>query len=413
MLNRFILTILLITSAHAFAQVGTTSPYSYFGIGSLKFRGTVENRSMGGIGVYSDSIHLNLQNPAGVAGLRLVNYSIAGSHKSNKLSNSVESQKATTTSLDYLALGIPMGKFGASFGVLPYTSSGYRLESRTETTTTQYTGTGGMNKAFITFAYQITPELSFGVDTNYNFGNIENNSLSFQDEIQLGTSELNRSDLLGFSFNFGALYKKPVFDKLEWHSSLTYTPETNFVSENARTVQTVLLLPTGNSTPIDSREITVGNTDFTYPSLLTLGTGIGEAKKWFVGGEYSSQKTSNLTNRTVELENVIFEDATKFRLGGFYIPDYNSFGSYLKRIVYRGGFRFEETGIKVNDESINEFGISFGLGLNLGRSFSNINIGVEYGQRGTKNNGLVQENFFNVFVGLSFNDKWFEKRLYD
>lgn len=413
MLNRLIIAILLITSAFGYAQEGTTSPYSYFGIGSLKFRGTVENRSMGGIGVYSDSIHLNLQNPAGVAGLRLVNYSISGSHKFNKLSNEIESQRATTTALDYLAIGIPMGKFGASFGVLPYTSSGYKLENVTELTSTQYTGSGGMNKAFLTVAYQITPELSFGVDTNYNFGNIENNSVSFQDGLQLGTTELNRSDLLGFSFNFGALYKTAVFEKLEWHSSITYTPETNFISENSRTIQTVILLPSGNTSPIDSREIEVANTDFTYPSLLTLGTGIGASKKWFVGGEFSTQKTSNLTNRTVDLENVIFEDATKFRLGGFFIPDYNSFGSYLKRIVYRGGFRFEETGIKVNDESINEFGISFGLGLNLGRSFSNINLGFEYGQRGTKNNGLVEETFFNVFIGLSFNDKWFEKRLYD
>ena len=97
----------------------------------------------------------------------------------------------------------------------------------------------------------------------------------------------------------------------------------------------------------------------------------------------------------------------------FRSPDYNSFSNFLKRVVYRGGFRFEETGISVNGNAISEFGMSFGLGLNLGRSFSNVNIGVEYGGRGTKNNGLVEESFVNIFVGLSLNDKWFEKRLYD
>ncbi|MEZ4817482.1 MAG: hypothetical protein R2776_05875 [Flavobacteriaceae bacterium] len=412
-MKHFLIVIAFFITGFSVAQQGTTSPYSFFGIGNLKFKGTVENRSMGGIGVYSDSIHLNIQNPAGIAGLRLVNYSISGSHRSNTLSTSVESQKATTTTLDYLAIGVPMGKFGASFGLIPYTATGYKLENISGTTTTQYSGEGGLNKAFFTLGYQITPELSIGVDANYNFGNIENTTLSTQENIQLGTKEVNRSDLLGFSFNLGAQYKKMVSEKLEFMGSVTFTPETSFNSENSRTLSTFLVLGNGNLADLDLRDVPVEDTDFTFPSQLTLGAGIGKPKNWFVGGEFSTQKTSNLTNRTFDLENVVFEDASKFRIGGFYIPEYNSFSSYLKRIVYRGGFRFEETGLTINNEAINEFGISFGLGLPMGRTFSNINLGFELGKRGTKNSGLVEESFFNIFVSLSLNDKWFEKRLYD
>ena len=231
----------LITSL-SFAQQGTTSPYSFFGIGDLKFKGTVENRSMGGIGIYSDSIHLNIQNPAGIAGLRLVNYSISGSHRINTLETTDESQNATTTTLDYLAIGIPMGKFGGSFGLIPYTATGYKLENTNGPTTTQYSGEGGLNKAFLTLGYQITPELSVGVDVNYNFGNIESTTLSTQEDIQLGTREINRSDLSGLSFNVGAQYKTMVSEKLELMSSVTYTPETDFDSENSRTISTFLTL---------------------------------------------------------------------------------------------------------------------------------------------------------------------------
>jgi hypothetical protein len=412
-LKHFLIGIALLITTLSLAQQGTTSPYSFFGIGNLKFKGTVENRSMGGIGVYSDSIHINIQNPAGIAGLRLVNYSISGSHRSNTIATSEESQKATTTTLDYLAIGIPMGKFGASFGLIPYTSTGYKLENVNGSTTTLYSGEGGLNKAFFALGYEITPELSVGLEANYDFGNIENTTLSTQEDIQLGTKEINRSDLKGFSFNLGALYKKKVSEKLEFMSSVTYTPETDFKSENGRTLSTFLVLGNGNTADIDLREIAVADTDFTFPSQITLGAGIGAPKNWFLGGEFSTQKTSNLTNRTFELENVIFEDAAKFRIGGFYIPEYNSFSSYWKRIVYRGGFRFEQTGLNINSESINEFGISFGMGLPMGRTFSNINLGFELGKRGTKNNGLVEESFFNIFISLSLNDKWFEKRLYD
>jgi hypothetical protein len=51
--------------------------------------------------------------------------------------------------------------------------------------------------------------------------------------------------------------------------------------------------------------------------------------------------------------------------------------------------------------------------LPAGRLFSNVNIGFEAGKRGTTDLGLIQENFFNTFLSLSLNDKWFEKRYYD
>ncbi|GAB5398986.1 MAG: membrane protein [Aureisphaera sp.] len=413
MLKRLFIIILLLISSAAIAQEGTISPYSFFGVGSLKFKGTVENRAMGGIGVYADSIHLNLQNPASAAGLRLVNYSIAGSHQYDRLATEQESQNATTTTLDYIALGIPMGKFGANFGLEPLTSTGYKLQNEVGGSLTQFEGSGGLNKAFLAIGYQVTPNFSIGIDANYNFGNIENVATNTQEDVELGSQEINRSTLLGFNFNLGAFYKTMISDNLEMMASVTYTPETDLISENERVVASIQQLPSGAIRPLDIREIDIEDTDLTFPSQFTLGSGIGKPKKWFLGAEYTSQKTSNFTNRSFDLPNVVFEDASQFSVGGFYIPNYNAFGNYFKRVVYRAGFRFEETGININNESINEFGISFGMGLPVGGRFSNINLGFEFGRRGTKNAGLVQETFFNTFISLSLNDKWFEKRYYD
>ena len=413
MLRNLFIVFILLGIGVSQAQEGTVSPYSFYGIGTLKFKGTAENRSMGGISVYSDSIHLNIQNPAGIANLRLVDFTIAASHKRETLNTETQQETASTTSLDYVAVGIPMGRFGASFGLIPYTAVGYQLQDDAPTGTTQYTGTGGLNKAFLTVAYRITDELSFGVDGNYNFGNIENIATARQDGIQYSTREQNRSDLLGFSFNLGVSYQKKLKDNLTLFTELTYTPETDFTSENSRNISTLLESDTGAEAVIDSRDIKVGDTNFTFPSQWTIGAGIGEVKSWFIGAEYTDQKTSNFTNRTFDISNVEFKDVSKYRIGGFYIPNYNSLGNYWQRVVYRGGFRFEETGINVNGQDINEFGISFGVGLPVGRLFSNVNIGFEIGTRGTKDFGLVKENFFNTFLSLSLNDRWFEKRYYE
>ena len=124
-------------------------------------------------------------------------------------------------------------------------------------------------------------------------------------------------------------------------------------------------------------------------------------------------EASKFSNRFVEIENSTFEDASSVSVGGFFIPKYDSFNSYWKRIVFRTGFRFENTGLVVNNESIDEFGISFGLGLPVGRLFSNANIGFEWGRRGTKNANLVEENFYNINLSLSLNERWFEKRKFN
>jgi hypothetical protein len=193
-----------------------------------------------------------------------------------------------------------------------------------------------------------------------------------------------------------------------------YTPETNLGSTNFREISSVFVSPTtGAQGTVFSEEIVVGDTNFDFPSQFTVGGGIGAPKNWFVGLEYTNQKTSNFTNRTFEIDNVEFKDAAKYRLGGFYIPNYNGIGRYWQRVVYRGGMRYEGTGLVVNGEDINEFGISFGVGLPSGKLFTNINLGVEFGSRGTTNSGLIKEDFFNTFLSLSLNDRWFEKRYYD
>jgi len=414
MIKKLLVIMIVLVTGITSAQEATSSPYSFFGIGSLNFRGTVENRIMGGISVYSDSIHLNLQNPSGLASLKLVNFSVGGSHKYVTQKTDAETGKTSSTSINYIALGIPISeKLGMSFGVLPLTAVGYNLISETETTLIQNSGFGGMNKVFLSGGYQITPKISFGIDASYNFGNIENITLLSQEDVEFGTRETNRSNLSGFSFNFGATYREKVFNNLDLFVSAVYTPETDLKSENFRQFASVFIPNPNLQVNVDVRDVDVEDTELTFPSQLTFGLGIGKDKNWFVGAEYTNQKTSNFTNRTFSLTNVEFSDASRYKLGGFFVPNANSISSYWNRVTFRAGMRYEDTGLVINGEDINEFGISFGVGLPVGRLFSNVNVGFEVGQRGTTNSGLVKENFFNTFISLSLNDRWFIKTLFD
>ena len=82
-----------------------------------------------------------------------------------------------------------------------------------------------------------------------------------------------------------------------------------------------------------------------------------------------------------------------------------------KDFTVAAGFRYENTGLVINNTSINDYGMNFGLGLPVG--LSRINLGVEFGKKGTTSNNLIEENYFNLSVGLSLNDIWFKKRKID
>jgi len=409
MIKKILITVMLIIAGSTYGQEGgTVSPYSFFGIGTQQFRGTYENRAMGGMGVYSDSLHINLLNPAQLGRLRFVTFAVGGSHTEVTLKDNANEDNNSTSTIDYIALSFPVSKkAGVSLGLVPFTTVGYDLTSDTNGITNEFSGRGGLNRVFLSGGYNIIKGLYIGASANYNFGNIQNETFRIQDNVELGTREGNRSDIFGLTFEFGTQYDLKITDKLELRSSIKYVPATEVRSENERQVSSLIVSSLGLLQELEMVELPVEDTNFDFPSSITFGAGIGAPDKWFFGAEYTSQKNSTFRNRGFTIDNARFEDASQFRLGGFYIPKYNSVSSYFERITYRAGFRYEESGIVIDNEDINEFGISFGVGLPAGRRLSNINFTFEFGQRGTTNSGLVQENFFTAGISLSLNDTWF------
>ncbi|HEY4618464.1 MAG TPA: hypothetical protein VIH09_09765 [Flavobacterium sp.] len=416
MIKKIIVSACLLLSLVSFAQEGTASPYSYYGIGDVRFKGTVESRSMAGVAVEQDSVHINLENPASFANLKLTTFTLGGTLNTVQLKSDTKTESAKRTTLDYLAVGLPLGKWGVGFGLIPYSSVGYKIESLAEdlnTNNRRYSGSGGLNKVFLGVGYKVTPGLSIGADFHYNFGKVETSSLEFITDVPVGTREMNTSILSGVNFNVGAMYQTNINKKLSLYTGLNYTIENTLQSENTRNISTVISNAGFDLAVVDVLGEQKSNVDLLFPGKVSLSAGIGEAKKWLFGGKIAYQKTAAQANSYNESDNVGYGKYGSVSLGGYYIPNYNSFSSYTKRIVYRGGLRYEKTGLVVNSESINDVGLTLGLGLPITGLYSNVNVGFEIGKRGTTNANLVQENYAKISVGFSLNDKWFQQRKFD
>lgn len=405
MIKKVIISACLLISFVSFAQQGTASPYSFFGIGDVRFKGTLENRSMAGVAVEQDSIHLNIENPASYASLLQTTFTVGGTFATSNLKTSSKSEKAQRTTFDYLALGIPMGKFGASFGLVPVSSVGYKIFNDNTATegalSTQLDGKGGVNKVYFGLAYKILRGWNIGADAQYNFGKITTTTVEGITGVQNSTAEVNTAELSGMAFSIGTMYQKKIYKKTSIFSSLSYTFGSSMNADNTRVISVQ-----GDSDPYVQ---TIDSKTLKLPSKLNIGLGVGEARKWLVGANMTFRGAGDLANYYNAAENVTYESSSKYALGGYYLPNYNSFTSYMSRITYRAGLKYEKLGLIVNNESIKDIGMTLGAGIPIPGSFSNVNFGIEFGKRGTVSSNLVQENYVNFSLSFSFNDRWFVK----
>jgi len=405
------------------AQDGSISPYSSFGIGEFRPNSTIENRSMGSLAILGDSIHINLQNPAALGNLKLTTYSIGLSNRDINLKDGTDTQKLSLSNLDYLSLAFPVHpKAAIGFGLIPYSSVGYRLQSellnaQNDTIENTYTGSGGLNRVYLSLGVNPIPDLYVGASVRYNFGALLYDRIQTVQDVQYGTLDRRASRVNGFDFNYSASYTPIVYKDYRLYTYVGVDTQVNLISENTERIGS-FNVNTGREiefVDVDLESAGLARTSLTIPTTFSLGLGAGQDKDWFAAVEFRSQNWSDFENDFLGQENVDFGPSSSFRLGGYYIPDYDALSGFYKRVVYRAGLYLGNTGMTVNGEDISEFGITFGLGIPIGGGsltdfFSNLNIGMEFGRRGTTSSSLVQENYSGISLGLSLNDKWFIKR---
>ncbi|MGC6423159.1 MAG: hypothetical protein ACON47_04205 [Flavobacteriaceae bacterium] len=416
----YILCISLFSTSVLWSQAGTGSPYSFGGLGEINYRGNHWSRAMGGIEFYTDSIHVDFNNPASLGTLKMTNYALGVDHKTTQLKEAVNRQTITTAALNYLGVSIPTKLFGFNFGVLPYSSVGYRVEFRNETDESteiqRYEGNGGLNMAFASVGLNVFPWWSVGATARYSFGNITHRSSQLVNTIDRTTFLESNSSLSGVHFKYATNFRFSIGEN-NLHFYSAYAPEATIYAQNDQIFTTLSTSTSsvGEQMIIDLASAGLDETLLILPETVTYGFGLGKQKKWFLGAQYEIQTTSDFRNDFITLDGLSYEDGNKVSIGGFFIPNYGSLTSYWKRIVYRVGYFNQATGIRIQGSRLTDRGIAFGVGLPALRlgSFSNANLGLTLGTRSTDNSSQLKENYWQLKLGFSLNDLWFVKRKYN
>jgi hypothetical protein len=109
----------------------------------------------------------------------------------------------------------------------------------------------------------------------------------------------------------------------------------------------------------------------------------------------------------------VLRDRQKITVGGEWTPNAYDARNFLKRVSYRMGASYATPYYNIKGvEGPKELSVSIGLGLPIFNQWTNprasqLNISAQWVHTSAKD--LITENTFRINVGLTFNERWFQK----
>ncbi len=396
---------LLALAIPAEAQV-TSSPYSKYGYGLLGDNATSAQRQMGGTGYAMRSgRQINAMNPAAYAGMDSLTFlfDIGTDVSMFWRKDDAGSHHDWGGGIDYVTLQAPLSKtVGVSAGLLPYSSVGYAFGSPIENGASAHQGVGGINQLYLGAGWMPFKGFSIGFNASYLFGNITNDVYAYLSQGDAAVFE-QRMEVQDFHFRFGAQYTYNISRRNSVTVGVTYEPGKDLLGK------TYVLKYLQNSTAAPDT-IAPGIIRLHSRFSLASSYGIGVAYDWNnrlhaeVDFTYQPWKDAKYT----QLENFSatrLDNRWKVALGLSYMPDLR--GGYFKRVTYRAGVFYNRDYIMVGDNHVRDYGVSVGFGFPAVSSKTLVNLGFEYRNRQATPVAMLKEQYFNITLGVNFNQVWF------
>ncbi len=423
-MNKIGLTLLALSIlSFTCAQKLSISPYSGIGIGEIKFDQNVILSAMAGTASTASSefgSEANFFNPAANKNLLFTtfNATFATDVVNFKADNGLDSDRSASY-LSEIAIAFPISekvKFGIGFQ--PYSAVGYEVSNVYEDTdpikAIQLEGDGGLNSLHSFASYNLNKEWSFGLRANYLFGNISKIQQIAAENADLIAEYDTETKMRGLMLTPGFYYSKKIGENQYFNVGGTYSTHTSLNTKLDYLNSTYYYNAGGQKTNIDTVQYFSGDSGAHIGSAFSLGLALNKTLKYrfAIEGQIQNKPNYRFEDSFYELKN-----GYKIAFGSWVIPNFNSYKSYFARMVYRFGAYYQKGTISIDQHDIDQFGITFGFGLPVGRKGfkdpSMLNIAFDLGNRGTTNDGLIRENFANIKIGLNFNDIWFKRRTYN
>jgi hypothetical protein len=419
-------------------QVTSVSPFSRYGLGEIQPDAFAAGFGSGGLTqAFTSPRHINIGNPASFSELRLTSFEVGLSHNAYQQQAGFNSEPIwnNRTNLGYLAIGLPLTKWwGLAASVSPFSQTGFR-SAITENDETfgeiEYllNGAGSISRFQLGNGFKIYKGLSIGASANFIWGRrIQTNDVRFNSRNFYNFRTEDNLFVNGIYFELGFQYVKSINKKgVELVVGGTFNPASSLgqerifmdytfaINQGATIIKDTINFQEDRSSSIN------------FPSSMGLGVAFQKRHEetsvpaWMFGAEY---RLRNWNDFTLPGSTSSFLQARRFAAGFSIIPllakdNRGRSGTFFQRMEYRAGIFHENSFISINGVQIQDYGMNFGLGIPLNHKvfageekYSKITISASLGERGDLSQFDYRERYAMFLIGISINDKWFNKFKY-
>lgn len=420
-----------LAAACATAQNGSNSPYSRYGFGTLNDRAQGFNKAMAGTALgFREATEINFQNPASYSATDSLSmlFDIGLTFQNANFKQGDLKKNAHNTTVDYLNMAFRAWRnVGMSIGLMPYSSVGYKFTNKQtmpdidgggeKSASTTYNGNGGLHEVYLGMGWKFAKNLSIGANLGYLWGDYTHSvRASFSDTNIRQYARVYSADISTYKIDFGAQFEQLVskYDLLTIGATYSLGHK---IGSNAKFINEML-----NS----SGAVTGGDTvkiknAFELPHSFGVGIAWNHKDRWKVGFDYSFEMwkdakfpklSDNGGAEEYKSRTGVFDNRHRFSLGAEYLP--NNLGiRYSDHIRYRAGVSYGTSYTRVNENSgAKDLLVSIGVSLPIANIINNrsvLNISAQWENIRPDKSHLLTENYLRICVGLTFNERWFQK----
>ncbi len=396
------------------AQNRINMPYSIYGLGEIRFNKNYQNMGMGGISqAFRSNMNVNDINPASYTGVDTTSFIFDLTMVTHfyEQKTAALAQQSDYISVGNLSVSFPLTKWWAfAAGMKPYSLMGYSIKDEEDHPMAGkihylYEGSGGLNQLFLGNAVQLFNHLSLGVNASYVFGDIRREASIVSDSADVfQTNLLYTNSIGGWMLGFGMQYEFIFSNHRFLTIGATYGHQQDISLNTKETLR--WRLPGVSAYDTLSHNL-LDEGVVSLPQYYGAGIFGRLNRNWAGGIDYNWQ---NWENFTLPGQEKAFNNSYQVAAGIIFSPTIETYSPFFYRWEYSAGIRYGQSYLRHQDETINEFGISFGLHIPVRRAFSGVKIGFEYSQRGAVNDHYMQENFYRLNVGVNIYERWFIRR---
>lgn len=403
--------LVLTTIGEVAAQNNTISPYSKYGLGLYEQSGFGRNMSMGGTGIGLRSANnVNNINPASYASIdsTMVLLDIGLQMAYERIESHLTWGDKLNGNISYFSLTMaPTQNLGISFGISPYTSVGYTIES------TEYVsgggedrymsyveGIGGLTRVYLGFGVDLFKNTSIGMNASLLFGpKTERQSVALTSADEFLIYIENSDYYVGGKLDFGLQQNF----QLSKNKNLTFglIASTPGIMQCERVdLATNTFYRAG---VVDTIYFEDDDGDRVIHLPATAGAGLSYSTgNITISGDFNYNPLSKLDVTSLRSKLM---DSKSFSFGAEYIP--KRLG-HKYDLVFRAGAGYESGTSKIDSYVLKSYRASLGVGFKI-RSIR-FNTYCMYKLQGTLDNLLVRDHVLQFGLNLTYIDFWFQKR---